>query len=127
LGQFSKNYRTFYPKKLSLSSQKYGFGIRDPGSGKNLFRIPDPGVKKAQDPGSRGQKGTGSRIRDPDPKHWHFVHRLINQQEKNITKRRLFLEKEQDPEPDPDPNTFNEHSQKLGSVLKCVGCGTLHQ
>jgi hypothetical protein len=27
-------------------------GIRDPGSGKNLFRIPDPGVKKAPDPGS---------------------------------------------------------------------------
>jgi hypothetical protein len=24
----------------------------DPGSGKNLFRIPDPGVKKAPDPGS---------------------------------------------------------------------------
>jgi hypothetical protein len=35
---------------LSLSSQKYGFGIRDPE--KNLFRIPDPGVKKAPDPGS---------------------------------------------------------------------------
>ncbi len=40
-------------------SQKYGFGIWDlgsgiwgPGSGKNLFRIPDPGVKKAPDPGS---------------------------------------------------------------------------
>jgi hypothetical protein len=30
-----------------------GSGIRDPGSGKNLFRIPDPGVKKALDPGSR--------------------------------------------------------------------------
>ncbi len=30
-----------------------GSGIRDPGSGKNLFRIPDPG--------SKGQKGTGSR------------------------------------------------------------------
>jgi hypothetical protein len=29
-----------------------GSGIRDPGSGKNLFRIPDPGVKKAPDPGS---------------------------------------------------------------------------
>jgi hypothetical protein len=29
-----------------------GFGIRDPGSGKNLFRIPDPGIKKAPDPGS---------------------------------------------------------------------------
>jgi hypothetical protein len=32
-----------------------GFGIRDPESGKNLFRIPDPE--------SMGQKGTGSRIR----------------------------------------------------------------
>jgi hypothetical protein len=29
-----------------------GSGIRDPGSGKNLFRIPDPGFKKAPDPGS---------------------------------------------------------------------------
>jgi len=42
-----------FTQKLSLSSQKYGFGIRDPE--KNPFRIPDPG--------SRGQKGTGSRIR----------------------------------------------------------------
>jgi hypothetical protein len=33
------------PKKLSLSS-------REPGSGKNLFWIPDPGVQKAPDPGS---------------------------------------------------------------------------
>jgi hypothetical protein len=41
-----------FTKKLSLSSQKYGFGIRDPGSGKNLFRILDPGVKKATEPGS---------------------------------------------------------------------------
>jgi hypothetical protein len=30
-----------------------GSGIRDPESGKNLFRIPDPGVKKAPGPGSR--------------------------------------------------------------------------
>ncbi len=29
-----------------------GSEIRDPRSGKNLFRIPDPGVKKAPDPGS---------------------------------------------------------------------------
>jgi hypothetical protein len=29
--------------------------VWDPGSGKNLFRIPDPGVKKAS---------------DPDPQHW---------------------------------------------------------
>jgi hypothetical protein len=42
----------FLPKKLSPRPQKYGFGIRDPRSGKNLFRIPDPGVKKAPDPGS---------------------------------------------------------------------------
>ena len=34
-----KELKNFLPKKLSLSSQKYGFGIRDPGSGKNLFRI----------------------------------------------------------------------------------------
>jgi len=38
------------PKKLSLNSQKYGFGIRDP-------------EKTYSDPGSRVQKGTGSRIR----------------------------------------------------------------
>jgi hypothetical protein len=30
-----------------------GSGILDPGSGGNAFRIPDPGVKKAPDPGSR--------------------------------------------------------------------------
>jgi hypothetical protein len=35
---------------LSISSQKYEFGIRDPE--KNIFLIPDPGVKKAPDPGS---------------------------------------------------------------------------
>jgi hypothetical protein len=40
-----------FTQKLSISSQKNGFGIRDPE--KNLFRIPDPGVKKAPDPGSR--------------------------------------------------------------------------
>jgi hypothetical protein len=50
LGQFLKKYRTFYPKK-SLSK----IWVWDPGSEirkKNLFRIPDPGVKKAPDPGS---------------------------------------------------------------------------
>jgi hypothetical protein len=50
------------PKKLSLSSQKYGFGIRDPGSeirdpektysgsriqGSKRHRIPDPGSGSA--------------------------------------------------------------------------------
>ncbi len=41
----------------ALKNMGLGSEIRDPGSGKNLFRIPDPG------PGSKGQKGTGSRIR----------------------------------------------------------------
>jgi hypothetical protein len=36
-----------------------GSRIRDPGSGKNLFRIPFPGVKKAPIP-------------DPDPQHWCY-------------------------------------------------------
>ncbi len=42
-----------------------GSGIRDPGSGKNLFRfrIPDPGVKKAPDRGSRIRiRNTGPEI-----------------------------------------------------------------
>jgi hypothetical protein len=38
-----------------------GSNIREPGSGNYLFRIPDPGVKKAPDP--------GTRIPDPDPQH----------------------------------------------------------
>ncbi len=37
--------------------------VWDPGSGK----------KPILDPGSRGQKGTGSRIQDPDPQHWFKV------------------------------------------------------
>ncbi len=55
-----KNWANFqriievFTQKFSLSSQKYGVGIRDPRSGirKNLFRIPDPEVKKAPDPRS---------------------------------------------------------------------------
>jgi hypothetical protein len=54
----------FLPKNLSLSSKVYGFGIRDPESGINLFRIPDlgPGIKK----------DTGFRIPNPDPQHWSY-------------------------------------------------------
>jgi hypothetical protein len=38
---------------VAKSSEKYGFGIRDPrfGSGNNLYWIPDKGVKKPADPG----------------------------------------------------------------------------
>jgi hypothetical protein len=41
------------PKKLPLSYLKYGIEIRDPRSGIRKKPIPDPGVKKASDPGSR--------------------------------------------------------------------------
>ncbi len=61
LGQFSKKYKTFYPKKLSLSSQKYGFGIRDPRSG---IRDPAKTYSGSPIPGSKRH-----RIPDPDPQH----------------------------------------------------------
>jgi hypothetical protein len=38
-------------------------GVWDPGSGKNLFRIPDPGVKKAPDPGS-GSETLANKVSD---------------------------------------------------------------
>ncbi len=44
-----------FTQKIALRSQKYGFGIRDTVSGIRKKPIPDPR--------SRGQKGTGSRIR----------------------------------------------------------------
>jgi hypothetical protein len=49
-------------EKLSPSSQKYGFGIRDPEKTYSGSRS-----------GSRGQKGTGSWIPDPDPQHCFFL------------------------------------------------------
>jgi hypothetical protein len=52
--QFKKNYTTFYPKLLP-SSQKYGFGI------------PDPGVKKA----------VGSRIRNTGHTFKHSQQSLL--------------------------------------------------
>jgi hypothetical protein len=53
LGQFSKNYRTFYQKNCqkALQNMVLGSGIRDP----------DPGVKKAPDPGS-GSATLGRRV-----------------------------------------------------------------
>ncbi len=51
-GQIAKNYLSFYPKNWHQALKNMGFGseIRDPD-------------KPIPDPGSRGQKGTGSRIR----------------------------------------------------------------
>jgi hypothetical protein len=52
-----KEFKYFNPKKWFLSSRKY-----DPGCSS---RISDPDAEflPIPDPGSRGQKGTGSRIR----------------------------------------------------------------
>ncbi len=56
-----KELKYFNPKKGFLSSRKYDPGcsslIRIPDPDSEFFPIPDP------DPGSRGQKGTGSLIR----------------------------------------------------------------
>ncbi len=68
-GFASKNL-SLNPKKKFLSSRKFDpdcsspIRIPDPDPRlDNFSRIPDPGVQKAPDPGSRGPKGTGSRIR----------------------------------------------------------------
>ncbi len=41
-----------FTPKIVIKFSKILFGVRDPGSGKDILRIPDPGVKKAPDPGS---------------------------------------------------------------------------
>jgi hypothetical protein len=46
---FKRNIELLTQKIVSKLSKIW---VWDPGSGKNLFRIPDPGVKKAPDPGS---------------------------------------------------------------------------
>ncbi len=65
-----KEFKYFNPQKTSLNRSKNMIWVAHPGSGCWLSthpgsRIPDPGIKKAADPGSRDQKGTrsGTRIR----------------------------------------------------------------
>ena len=50
LANFSKNYWSFYPKS-------FHYALKNMGLGSGILEKPIP------DPGSRGQKGTGSRIR----------------------------------------------------------------
>jgi hypothetical protein len=50
----------FTQKTVTKLSKK--IWVWDPGSGKNLFQILDPGVKKAPDPGS----GSPTLVRGPD-------------------------------------------------------------
>jgi hypothetical protein len=66
---FQRMVEVFTQKNVqyALKYMGLGSGIRDPGSGKNLFRIPDPGVKKAPDPGS------GSATLDPRSSPYSFV------------------------------------------------------
>jgi hypothetical protein len=49
-----KELEYFLPKKTLIISQKYGLRIQEPRSGirNKLIPFPDPGVKKASDPGS---------------------------------------------------------------------------
>jgi hypothetical protein len=49
LGQFQRIIELFTKKIVKKLFKIWSW---DPGSGKNPFRIPDPGVKKAPDPGS---------------------------------------------------------------------------
>jgi hypothetical protein len=49
-----------FAQNIVTKLSKYGFGIWDPGSEIRKKPIPDPG--------SRGQKGTGSRIRNTEIK-----------------------------------------------------------
>jgi hypothetical protein len=73
--QVFRELYNFLPKNLSLSSQKYGFGIRDPEKTYSGSRI------RAQ-----RQKGTGSRIwicntacLDLDLKHRNVCGRMIEE------------------------------------------------
>jgi hypothetical protein len=65
-----KEFKYFNPKKWFISSRKYdpGCSFRIPEPCPDFLPIPDPG-SRFQDPGSRGQKGTGSwiRIRNTSP------------------------------------------------------------
>jgi hypothetical protein len=72
-GPIFKDLQNFLPKKLSLSSQKYGLGsgIWDPGS-----EIRD---REKTCSGSRIQGSKRHRIPDPDPQHWfQFSFNFLN-------------------------------------------------
>jgi hypothetical protein len=70
---WTKNYGSFSPKFVTKLSKIW---VWDPRSGirKNLFRIPDPGVKKAPDPGS----GSATQGKIPADNHRCQKHGLIS-------------------------------------------------
>jgi hypothetical protein len=67
--------------KLALKNMSLGSGIRDLGYGINLFQIPDPGVKKAPDPGSGSatlvSKDAG-KPRTVQSLYWHLAVIVVN-------------------------------------------------
>ncbi len=75
-----------YLRNSKLSEVWSGLFIPDPDP--DFLPIPDPGpgVKKAPVPGSRGQKGTGSRIRNTVWKLW-FTYCLMIE----VTRTRMFI------------------------------------
>jgi hypothetical protein len=66
LANFQRIVEVFTQKIFNMLSNTW---VWDPGSGKNLFRIPDPGDKKAPDPGSATMVADPDwiRIRNQDP------------------------------------------------------------
>ena len=62
-----KELKNFLPQKIVTKLSK--IWVWEPGSGKNLFRIPDPGVK---------------RHRIPDPQHWYHVFIAVTQLKKKV-------------------------------------------
>jgi hypothetical protein len=74
LGNFQRIVEVFSQKIFNMLSNIW---VWDLGSGIRKKPIPDPGF--------RGQKGTGSRIQDPDPQHCLFVHK------KSVSKRKVCI------------------------------------
>jgi hypothetical protein len=68
-----------FQRIIELFTQKFvtklpKIWVWDPGSGKNLFRIPDPGVKRAPDPGSGSATLLSRRVRY---RAWYLVGTLL--------------------------------------------------
>ncbi len=74
-GSASKNLSILTKKKMvSQHSEIWSGSIPDPDSGSESWLFTYPGSRSwIPDPESRGQKGTGSLIPDPDLQHWRFL------------------------------------------------------
>jgi hypothetical protein len=91
LGQFRKNYRTFYPKIVIKPSKIniWEFGIRGPRFRIRKITISDPrsGAKKAPDPGS----GSTTLRAIPPPKKKQREMELLSHVSEEITNFFIFL------------------------------------